>query len=171
MKKIDVLEVGKYALLGTSLFLIYKLFRGTGLIKTASEEADENKVKDIDAGKFEPLSPNLWKTLKSKYPKNGVMLLKQSETNKYIYDIFRSSVPLLPANKDRIFGVFNQLKYQSQVSWIADQFQKKYNKDLNTFLNIGYGRAFNDDDKKRLYNIISALPLGIQDLKTKKIIL
>ena len=90
MKKLDPIEIGKYALLGTGLFLIYKLFRGTGLIKTASEEADENKVKDIDAGKFEPLSPNLWKTLKSKYPKNGIMLLKQGQTNKYIYDIFRS---------------------------------------------------------------------------------
>lgn len=171
MKKLNPIEIGKYALLGTGLFLIYKLFRGTGLIKTASEEADDKKVEDIDAGKFEPLNPKLWQQLKSKYPKNGVMLLKQGQTNKYIYDLFRSNVSILPANKDRIFGVFNQLKYQSQVSWIADQFQKKYNKDLNTFLNIGLTGAFNDDDKKRLYNIISALPLGIQDLKTKKIIL
>ena len=125
MKKLNPIEIGKYALLGTGLFLIYKLFRGTGLIKTASEEADDKKVEDIEAGKFEPLSPKLWQQLKKKYPKNGVMLLKQGQTNKYIYDIFRSNVSVLPANKDRIFGVFNQSKYQSQVSWIACQFHKK----------------------------------------------
>jgi hypothetical protein len=95
MKKIDVIEVGKYALLGTGLFLIYKLFRGTGLIKTASEEADENKVKDIEAGTFEPLSPKYYKTLKTKYPKNGVMLLTQAQTNKYIYDILRIKIEYL----------------------------------------------------------------------------
>ena len=55
---------------------------------------------------------------------------------------------------------------QSAVSYFADQFSKKTNKDLLTYVTD----MLNDNEKLKLITIIESKPLGIVDAKTNKLI-
>ena len=170
MKKIDPIETGKFILLGAGVFVLYKTFKGLGLIKSQQEEANDQKIEQINTGNFKPLSPKFWEDMRQKYPKNRIIILTQAQVKNYVQNLKDADL-IVASNKDKIFGVFNKLKTQTQVSYLADGFYKITNKDLDSYLNIGYGRLLNDSDKIKLYNIINNLPIGVLDTKTNKIIL
>lgn len=168
--KINPLELAKFAALGIAGFLVYKIFRGTGLIKSQEEQKEEQKIKDVETGTFEPLNPKFWQDLRVKNPNYKIRIIKETTVRKFIDDLKSANLPLLPANKDKLFAVFNQLSTQSQFSYLADKFAQLEKKDLSNWLNVGAGRAFNDSDKIKLIKIIEKLPLGLLDKNTLKLI-
>ena len=59
-------------------------------------------------------------------------------------------------DEDEIFGVFNALNYQTQVSSLAYWFNKYYGKDLYSFIKS----IFNAEELTQLKIIIDKKPLG-----------
>jgi hypothetical protein len=174
-KKIDPFDIAKWAILGLGGFVAFKALRGLGLIKSAEEQQQQQSITDLEtaAGSspaVNSFNPNYWKDLGKQYPGKSIKIINSEAVNAYITNLKNANRPFLPANKDAIFSVFNRLQTQSQVSYLTDQFAIKEKKDLNNWLNIGAGRAFNDTDKLKLINLIKKLPLGIVDPKTKKVI-
>ena len=169
MKKIDALETGKFILLGAGVFVLYKTFKGLGLIKSAQEEANEQKIEQLNTGNFKPLNPRFWQEVKNQYPKYSVKIISANAVKNFVQDLKDADL-IVASNKDKIFGVFNQLKYQTQVSYLADVFFQKTKKDLDSYLNSGWGKLLNDTDKIKLYNLINSMKVGVTDSKNKVIL-
>jgi hypothetical protein len=59
--------------------------------------------------------------------------------------------------------VFRQLKYKTQVSWLADIFQQNYKTDLFDFLKNGKGTLWqaglNSDELNEIINLVNKLPI------------
>jgi hypothetical protein len=96
-----------------------------------------------------------------------VQLVTSSATQAIItqlYDSIHVYLPIAP-DADKVLGIFSRLKYKSQVSWIADQFQKKYNRDLLTFLDNGSpffigNTGLPDQSMRKLLTYVNSLPSG-----------
>lgn len=113
-------------------------------------------------------NPQYWRELqKSAYPKK-VYFVTAKNADKMITDLYDSIhiyLPIAP-DADRILGIFSQLKYKSQVSFIADKFQQKYKRDLLTFLDNGSpffvgNTGLADQSMRKLITYVNALPSGI----------
>ena len=115
-----------------------------------------------------PFNPNYWRELqKSAYPKK-VFFVTANDANRIIMDLYDSVHVYLPIapDADRILGIFSRLKYKSQISFIADKFQQKYNRDLLTFLDNGSpffvgNTGLSDQSMRKLLTYVNSLPSGI----------
>ena len=144
-KQTDPFEVGKWAILALGGFVAYKALRGLGLIKSSEEKKEEKQIKDIDIGKFEPLNPKFWNKLRYEYPKNRVKIISANDAEVYKKNIIASS-GIFNDDEAALYKVFNSLPTQSAVSYFADQFSKKTNKDLLTYVTD----MLNDNEKLKL---------------------
>lgn len=170
--KIQPFELAKWGIVIAGGFLAYKLMRGIGLIKTAEEQKqadeerkDEQAVKDITLSKYEALNPKYWQDLFKTNPSKEVMIIPEATVKAIIQNILASK-GVFNDNEELLFAQFNKLNTRSQVSYLADKFLKNTNKDLNTFL----ASVLSDSELIKLNNIIQSKPVGIRDVKTKKII-
>jgi len=101
-------------------------------------------------------SPVYWKTIPN------AKLITRNYTNglcKRIYD----AMGFFSDDEPAVFSVFAQLKYKTQVSWLADVFQQNYKIDLLDFLKRGKGQlpqaGLNSDELQQIINIVNALPI------------
>lgn len=99
-------------------------------------------------------SPSYYKS--SKDPKL-VDAASAKNLAKTIYD----SVGYVYDNSTKAAGAIKQLSYKSQVSQVADVFQKEYSHDLKAFMDT----AFDTDDQKKtlasIYNYVKNLNSGL----------
>lgn len=163
--KIDPFELAKWGLLAVGGFLVYKTLRGLGIVKSAEEKKEEQKIKSIDVGTFAPLSPLYYKNLLTKNKGYPIKILTSNNTKAYIANLLAAK-GLINDDEAVIYRVFNSIPYQSQISYLAGQFNIKTNKDLNTYLTD----ILSDSEKIKLINIIESKQIGIMDPKTNKVI-
>lgn len=126
-------------------------------IKKSKEE------KTIEQAAINPnsaFSPVFWQWEQKN--KGKAVLIKADALNKMIGTI-QKSISSFASFSDfpAVLGVFRQLSYKSQVSYLADNFQKKTGKDLLTYLR-GRGLIINDGLTDQQLNTIINLVNGLK---------
>lgn len=134
---------------------VKNLFATFGLGTSIEEDKTETQIEKTEK-KANEFSPLYWQ----KAPTNKTAaLLKMETTNNYIKTI-KKSIGYLYDNPEEILGVFRQLKYKSQVSWLADNWQKKEGSDLQAWLSDKLDTAKQRDSYLEILSITKNLPTG-----------
>jgi hypothetical protein len=102
--------------------------------KDEKQKQEENK-KAADLNWW---NPNYWRTA---YPGKSVHILTQADAEKFAYQIYHAHVtdfglPNFNDDEDAVYSVFRSLKYDTQLSRLAEVFAAKYGKDLLSFLYV-----------------------------------
>ena len=134
----------------------FKNFFATfGLGSSIEEDKVETQIEKTEK-KANEFSPLYWQ----KAPKNKeAALLKMDTTKKYITSI-KKAIGIMYDNPEDIIGVFRQLKYKTQVSWIADNWQKTQGSDLQAWLGDKLDTAKQRDAYLEILSITKNLPTG-----------
>lgn len=107
---------------------------------------------------YSPWKPNYWRYANTK---TAVLLLTNAAALDYAKKI-QNAFAVLQDNFNEIMGVFSQLRTKTQVSFLADIFQQKYNQDLLTFLRDAGGLlpwdGLSDDHLKIITDLVAAMP-------------
>ena len=119
------------------LFLIYKLFRKMGLIKSDAELKEQNQAHDIlTSAYFSPLYyQEQIKFVKKKG--NSVTTRKMFPNVVHFTDYAKriwDSKGFFKDNESQAIGVMKSMISKSEVSLFADYFQKQYKRDLVNFM-------------------------------------
>lgn len=113
-----------------------------GLIKSAA--ANENESTLLPGS---PLYPQFW------HSKGGALILTVSAAQAYA-ELLKKSKGLFNDDESAVYGVFQNMKTQSQVSFLADTFQSMYGVSLAAYL-----LSFLDEDEmQKVLAIIKRLP-------------
>lgn len=128
MKTFDILQ-GIIVLF--ILFILFKFSRGLGLIKTKKEK----EVKQLPFTDY--LLPAYWQQIKEQRGKASV--IKMTQTLAYIARLKKAKTlrivsTYLTNYVAEIFAVFAELKYKTQVSWLAYHYQQTTGKSLSADL-------------------------------------
>jgi len=104
-----------------------------------------------------PQSP--WKP--SFYKRAGATLLTRATAENYAKRIY-DALNWYADDTAAVNGVFSALKTQSQVSFLAEVFNQKYNADLLTYLSEGSDtfpwNGLGDNELLRITNLVNNLP-------------
>lgn len=95
-------------------------------------------------------------------PKKYLMVLPESSANalaKKIYD----AIGFFTDNESTIMGVFNSLRYQSQVASLSKYYKKLYNQDLYYTLK----QNLTEGELQNILIILDKLPSGVSTNKPK----
>ena len=115
-----------------------------------------NEVIEKTEKKAEEFSPLYWQ----KPPKNKTaMLLTMDQTKKHIAAI-KKAIGYVYDSPEDIIGVFRQLKYKTQISWIADNWQKTQGSDLQAWLGDKLDTAKQRESYLEILSIAKNLPSG-----------
>lgn len=133
-----------------------KLLQKVGIFKS---QADVNVEKEaVNPGSF--WSPNFYKTLMQN---NNVNLLTDAAVQQFISTI-RDSFGFFTSDSNKAIGVFRQLNYQTQLSYLADKFQQQTGSDLLEYLRgqdgiVGWlWNKLSSEDIDQITQYISKLP-------------
>ena len=129
-----------------------------GIQQTAAEQAEQQQVTatDVATNAANPFSPLFWKASPS-----GTYLLTVAVATD-LADRIYNAMGYFYDDEAAVVSVFRQLKTKSQVSWLADIFQKKYKTDLFDFLKKGkgvmYQSGLNNAELNQIITIVNKLP-------------
>jgi len=127
--KTDPFEVAKWGLLLAGGFMVYRIFQGTGLIKDAQGQAVENLNNTVDSKTW--TKPTFWQQAAPSGMESVVFTT--ALTNDLVTKVY-DSVGFFNDCEECIVGVLKQINYQTQYSWLAYNFYKKYGKDMTTYI-------------------------------------
>ena len=109
------------------IYAVYKMFKKIGqslnLVADEKDEAAASLVED----KGNIFSPNYWKG------KKGAKILTTNvarDMSKRIYN----AAGTFNDNEEAVYGVFRQLTYKTQLSWLSYMFYKQYGEDLLQYI-------------------------------------
>lgn len=109
------------------IFLVYKVAKSMlqklNLVADEKDEAAASLVED----KGNIFSPNYWKG------KKGAKILTTNvarDMSKRIYN----AAGTFNDNEEAVYGVFRQLTYKTQLSWLSYMFYKQYGEDLLQYI-------------------------------------
>jgi hypothetical protein len=149
----------KLLLYGGGLIIVYfgilrPLLEKLGI---ARSQADQQLINQQNLpNNKNPFSPVYWKTIP------GAKLYNKNDTISFAKRIYEA-MGFFSDDEPAVFSVFSQLKYKTQVSWLADVFQQNYKMDLLDFLKRGKGQlpqaGLNSDELQQILNIVNALPI------------
>ena len=115
--------------------VINPLLKKIGIKKTEEEKQEDVNIKEAETGgaSSNPFDPNFWKSGPER------LLLTTAEVTKRADAIWNCSAPnyFYQDNEACIMGAITTLKTQTQVSYLSDFFQKKYQVSLIKFLKTG----------------------------------
>lgn len=106
---------------------------------------------------------------------NTLILAKYSTTLQWAKNIYEA-IDWWKINDDeeKIYSVFREMKYKSNVSQTAARFSELYKKDLLEFLNYYLNDEFHylkdQTEMAKVLEIVKNLPFGFKDNKTGEII-
>ena len=128
------------------LFIVYKFLQKIHLIPTE----EDKKAEQLGYSNF--WKPFFWKDAASKGKKPKI-LTKNSAKNlsQKIWD----AKGLFNDDEESLYGVFRQIKTQSQISYLSDVFFQETGKDLYEFLNS----FLNSDELSKLSDRLNQLPV------------
>ena len=114
---------------GVAYFLIARpILTKLGIIKSDKQISIENETLKINS----PWNPNYW------HQYSGAHIITGTALGDIIYNI-QDSFGVLADNYDVILAQFKKLQYKTQVSYLAEQWQKQKGTDLLSFLGNGGG--------------------------------
>lgn len=127
-----------------------------GIKKSKEEKTIEQAATNPNSA----FSPVFWQW--EQRNKGKAVLIKADAVNKMVRDI-QKAISSIASFSDfpAVLAVFRQLSYKSQVSFLADQFQKQTGKDLLTYLR-GRGLIINDGLTDQQLNTIINLVNGLK---------
>lgn len=123
MKEFQKFLSSKGFLYVSGTIIVVLILRNWGLLKgtTSAEKQIEKAVQEIK-GSVNIWSTNFWLN----YPAKAYTNVQA----KNLADHIKNSFSIWGDDEARIEGVFRQIKYQTNVSQIADQYTKNYGRDL-----------------------------------------
>lgn len=135
-----------YAIGGVLLWMVFRRFGLIAEPKTAAEKILDKAAKEIKD------SNAIWSTdFWQQYPAKAYTDSQAENLAKHIEDSFG----FINDDEARIYGVFRQLKYQTNVSQVSHAYTKLFRRDLHSDLRD----ALNDSEMKEIYSIIANKPL------------
>jgi len=149
----------KLLLYGGGLIIVYfgilrPLLEKLGIAKSQADQQVINQ-QSLPNNK-NPFSPIYWKTV------SGAKLFTRNATNSLAKRIYEA-MGFFSDDEPAVYSVFSQMKYKTQVSWLADVFQQNYKIDLLDFLKRGKGQlpqaGLNSNELQQILNIVNALPI------------
>lgn len=131
------------------VFIVNPILKKLGIrTSQAIQQAQQGGINN-------PFNPLFWKG------KGGALLIKSAIVDQMTAKIY-NAFTIFQDDFNAVFSVFKQLKTQSQVSYLADKFQQKYNADLITFLGNGGGvlpwDGLSDTQLSQIVNYVNSLP-------------
>lgn len=148
-KQTDPLEIAKWGILLAGGYLVFKIFKGTGLIPSQQQTQADNLNLSVDQKEW--TKPSFWKKpAPAGYEAMGYTV---SGTEKLILDVYQS-VGIFNDDEDKILGVLRAINYQTQYSFLADKFLGKYGKDMTSYIKD----AFNAQELYPGWSHIEKLP-------------
>lgn len=150
VKKDEVMSLLYIAGMLIFVFLIYKIFRGVGLIKNKEKE----KVKEEKEQAAENLRGSEYFSLAML---NKIPFKYQSlgELKKTFAQDLRQALRGFGTDEEKIFTTFSRLKSKFNITEIASEYREKYNRDLLTDLL----NDLTDGEQVTLWNIIEKIPV------------
>ena len=99
-----------------------------GVIKSADQKKQEEQNKELGTSTGSPFSPTYYK----KIPKAVLITRANAER---LADIINNAIGFFSDDVNEVIGVLRQIKYKTQLSFIADVMFQKHKYDLFTLLN------------------------------------
>jgi hypothetical protein len=135
-QQIDTKTIVTVGAVGLGIYILYKpikaLFDTFGITQSATEQ----KVQTIQtSGSKSPFSPLYYKSFKR------AVLMPVAQANAKAKAIF-DSITYFGNDYSKILAIFKTLNYKTQVSFLAQQFQSLYKKDLLDYLKSGKSSRF-----------------------------
>lgn len=137
--------------------VIRPILKKLGIQQTQEEkEAAQAIIKQENTPNNEnPFSSIYWKNVR------GAQLIDVASTDRLNRRIY-NAMGYFSDDESAVYSVFTQLKYKTQVSWLADNFQRLYKIDLFDFLKRGKGQLYqaglNNEEMQKIIKIVNALP-------------
>lgn len=134
--------------------LIYTLLQDLGIFLSKEDKNVRDELRNSES----PFSPTFWQ----KGP-TGTLLLYEATAQKFVYDIYHA-LGFWHDDFDTIYGIFQTMKTKSQVSYLADKFQKRYNVGLLSFLNDGNSTlslpwdGLRNSNLSKIIDLVNSLP-------------
>jgi hypothetical protein len=135
-------------------FIIKPILEKFGLKSSAEDKALEKALKEQES-KF-----NIWAGIpslkKAAGTRKNIIVLTAAGSDFYAKQI-KQAFGTFNDDEEKIYGVFRQLRYKSQVASIVDAYFKLYKTDLLTQLKS----KLSDSELNEIIKIIETKPLGI----------
>lgn len=147
-------EKQKWILFLIGLFVIYKVLDKIGLVDNLKEKRQEGKSEALVL--VDALSPKYYKSLGA-----GAMLTTNAKGDAIAKQIYDAKGYIYDTDGQAISAI-RQLKYKSQVSYVAERFQKLYQRDLGEYLDF-----MSEKNMAILYDIIRQMPTGSKQSQGK----
>ena len=140
---------------GIYLLLVRPILTKVGIVKSKEDRLIDEQTSLPN--NINPFSPAFYRT-----GGPGTKILTSNAANRYAADIY-DAMGYLTDDEAKIYGVFRQLKYQSQISFLAEKFANKYSIDLLEYLKRGKnqfnpGSGLNSEELTVIFNIVNRLP-------------
>jgi hypothetical protein len=127
-------------LVGAYFFILQPILQKLGIQKTSEQLKDEEEKKGAASNLESPFSPRYWKN--ELVIKKKVELLTTKAKTQFAAILYSAlNKGYLGDDLASILGVFRQLKYKTQLSFLADFFAQKYQLDLYKTLDDGVRRV------------------------------
>ena len=131
---------------GAGIFAFFyfgrNILENLGLVSSRQEQ---NALNQMATDNY--FNPNYWKQ------QPGALIITESYTRQFTETIYEA-YGWFNDDEAAIYGIFEQMKTKSQVSWLAMKFQEYYNKSL-----LEYLKSFlNSEELATIATIINKLP-------------
>ena len=128
------------------IYMIYKLFRGIGEKLNIVDDEQDISASQLVEDRENIFSPNYWKK------KKNAKILTTNSARALASNIYNAA-GYFNDNEEAVYGVFRQLTYKTQLSWLSYIFYKQYGEDL-----LQYLKSFmNSDELATVKQITSKL--------------
>jgi hypothetical protein len=150
MKQVDVF---KWALTGVGIYALYKIGTKVGIFQTSTDLQQQQQLNIFSQGGSSSTlgsywSPAYWNNVAKKY---GTATTIGANVANNLATALWDATGIFNDDEEAIYGVFRQLTYLSQISYLAQVFYAKYNQDLYGYLS----NHLNNDELNNIANIVS----------------
>ena len=108
------------------IYMVYKFFMSIGQKLNIVDDEKDIAATSLVEDKGNMFSPNYWK-------KKNTNLLTTTSARALAKQLYDAS-GIFNDNEEAVYGVFRQLSYKTQVSWLSYIFYKQYGEDMLQYL-------------------------------------
>jgi hypothetical protein len=157
----DILFYGGTAI---GLYAMYSLAVKFGLIKSQEQEQQDVNLQNLQSGGGNVNLGSFWQSTywQNVAKKYGTSTTIGTNVANTLADNIWDAISWYGDSETQIYGVFRQLQYLSQISFLSQVFYGRHGKDLYGFLQD----HLSDDELNNVYNIIKNYPITSKALKS-----
>lgn len=135
---------------GLYFVVIKPILETLNVVDTATEKKERKLIEKFDTSEF--WSPNYWKKLST----TGKVKLTKKQTALDLAKRIYESKKFFNDDENKLYSVFRLINYQTQVSWVAFNFDLLYQSDMWNYI-----KSFtNREEQAEIIKLIAAKPLG-----------